>query len=162
MPELQFISFTPSELLTKRTHARIARDVLRRLARHHIQVRMAKHYQEVPETAPGGAYGYARRSPRYLDRKRKRFGHEKPNVFTGRERNYVRNTARITGTQHRSRLYLLRLHTRRQELSDQHGRELAAFSPAEALEMRDQAHGWYAEEANRPENRRKRAPKQTI
>lgn len=160
--EIAFIKLEQSELVTQRTHARIAREVMRRIAQDHIQNRMGKHYEVGPETEPGGAYGYVPRTPAYLRRKLQTHGHQKPNVFTGQERNYVRNTAKITATQTRSRLYLKRLHTRRQVLSDQHEIELSAISPAERSDIVVLAHQWYQDEAAKPENQRQRAPKQRI
>lgn len=162
MAEINYIEFTPSPLLTQRMHAKLAREALRRAAHYHLHTRLGKHYKDIPETAPGGAYGYRRRTKKYLDRKRKKRGHQLPNVYTGSERNFVRNTGRITATQNRSRLYLRRKHIRRQELSDEHARELAAFSPEERREIVAQAHEFYLDAANHPDNQRQRAPKRRL
>lgn len=160
--EIAYIEFQPSELLTQRMHAKLARESLRRAAHHHVQVRLGKHFQNVPETEPGGAYGYLPRTAKHQARKQKKFGHNLPNVFTGRERNQLRNQSRIAATQYRSTLYLKRTHTREPTASLQHKREILAISTPERIEIQRQVHEWYLEQANKPENHRKRAPKQRI
>jgi hypothetical protein len=157
-PEIAYIDFTPSELLTQRMHARLAREALRRAAHHHLYVRMGKHFREEPETAPGGGYGYEKRGERYEKQKLKRFGHRRPNDRTGKLKKQIRANSTITATQHRSRL-LLRGYF---PLTEQRRSELEAITPAERSEIQHQAHQFYLEEANKPENQRQRAPKQRI
>lgn len=160
--EIAYIDYRPSELLTKRMHAKLAREALRRAAHHHVQVRLGKHFQNVPETEPGGVYGYLPRTAKHQARKQQKFGHNLPNVYTGRERNQIRNQSRIAATQYRSTLYLKRTHTREPQASLQHRREILAISLPERIEIQRQVHEWYLEQANKPENQRQRAPKQRI
>jgi hypothetical protein len=157
-PEIALITFEPSALLTQRMHATLAREALRRAAHHHLYVRMGKHFREEPETAPGGAYGYTERSRRYNKSKKSKFGHTRPNDRTGKLKRQVRSNSTITATQHRSRLYLRGYFP----LNDQRRKELEAISPAERSEITLQAHQFYVEAANKPENQRQRAPKRRV
>lgn len=167
-PAITTITLQQSDLVTGRMHAKLARESLRLAAHHHLYVRMGKHFREEPETAPGGEYGYAARSRRYNERKRRQFGHTRPNDRTGKLKRHIRSNSTITATQHRSRLMMrgyFELNvkgSKNRGMNDDRRKELEAISPAERGEINAQAHQFYIDEVNKPENQRQRAPKRTI
>ena len=63
-----------------------------------------KHFERNPETAPGGAYGYEKRTRKYQISKAKRAGHQKPLVLSGRMKQAVLSGAKITATAKRGRI----------------------------------------------------------
>lgn len=139
-------------IVTKRTHARIMRDVWRTLMLRHRDHRLGKHYQDIAETRPGGAYHYERRNEKYQEAKLKLKGHQKPLVWSGRMSRYIRNNSRITATQKRGRLVARNYFP----LTAQRRDEIEAFSPAEEREITQGARRLYLKEAAKPENRRQR------
>lgn len=93
------------DIVSKRGHARIMREVNRASGQRHIDERLPRHFAAVPETTPGsGGYRYRRRSAGYSQRKLRKHGHRKPNVFTGELRDSVLSKAKLTATQHKWRV----------------------------------------------------------
>lgn len=94
------------DLMTRRDANVVSRGVMRALGRHHLRVNLPKHFEEGPETYPGaGGYGYRKRSKRWQNIKRRKYGHTKPNVATGRMRDAVLRGSRLTATATRWRIY---------------------------------------------------------
>lgn len=148
------------QLVTKRTHARIMREVLRATMLNHRNKRLGKHFQDIPETKPGGAYGYERRQPEYQRRKLQKKGHNRPLYWSSALARFVRNNGTITATQHRARMKTPRLPKRSDVLAAQFAREIEAISRDEAdREISAEIHGRYLKEANKPQNQRQRRAK---
>lgn len=143
--------------VTDRTHARLMEESLRKIASNHRFVTLGKHFKKNAETAPGGAYGYVARSPKYVQTKLRRFGTDEPNVRTKRLQRAAKNNSRVTATQYRSRLYIKGYFP----LNDQRRRELEAITPQEVRDATQLGVSTYQELVNRPENRRKRAKRIT-
>lgn len=149
-----------TRLVTKRSHARIMREVLRATMLNHREKRLGKHYKDIPETKPGGAYGYEPRGAKYIQRKARKKGHNKPLVWSGQLQRFVRNNGQITATQHRARFKTPRLPKRSNVLIAQFAREIEAISRDEAdREIPAEIHGRYLKEAGKPENQRERRAK---
>lgn len=90
------------QTVTVRTHARIVRDVLKESMVDHLEHRMPGHFEQGAERK----YNYRKRSSKYLKRKLRKVGHQIPLVYTGRtKRDLIASKHRITGTQHKARLY---------------------------------------------------------
>jgi hypothetical protein len=93
-----------SNLLTKRGHAKLMRDLLRETLEEHRDQKLPKHFERNADTAPGGGYGYSARTAKYQRRKAKQAGHQIPLVLTGRLKQAIMSGVKITATQHRSQL----------------------------------------------------------
>ena len=124
-----------SRLLTKRAHNQIQNKVNRELMEKIRDELWPKHFQNVPETSPGGGgYRYAKRTQRYQRYKQKKYGHNLPLVLTGALRAGIRSSATITATANRGTLkshspHFLRLRNKREleVISDREGRQLAEW-----------------------------------
>lgn len=138
--------------VTDRLHAQLVRASLRKSAEKHVQVTLGKHFQDVPETQPGGEYGYTARGKKYNMQKLKKFGSRLPLVRTGKLRRYVRNNKKITATQNKATVYLRSYFP----LTDQRRKELEALSAADLQFAEKTARDHYNTEAAKPENQRKR------
>lgn len=93
------------EGLTARKHAHLMRKLNRQWASRQRYQRLPKHFEEVPETAPGsGGYRYKRRSAEYTRKKQKQKSHKRPNVYTGRLRAAVLANVKVTATQNGANL----------------------------------------------------------
>lgn len=89
-----------AELVTARGHNEIMRECNRGLLERHRDRNLPRHFE-------GGAtsrYGYAKRSAKYTARKRKKYGHSIPMVFSGRLRAEIRQNVKITATRNGGRL----------------------------------------------------------
>ena len=100
------------------------------------------HRQTLPQHFERSAkrkYGYETRSPRYTHRKRKRFGHADPLVYTGDMRRMVLRMVRIAGTAKRVRAVLTGpryFYAYRKDANQpDKAAELTATTDAEANEM---------------------------
>ena len=87
--------------LSSRAHSQIMRQILRNVMTRHQYERLPKHFEELAYTE----YGAQQRSAKYNERKQKKYGHQKPNVKTGKLRRSVLNKVKITATQHKANLY---------------------------------------------------------
>jgi hypothetical protein len=160
MPVIQYIEFDQAENLTDRMHATAMRESLRYGAHRHVDVRLKKHFQDCPETQPGGAYGYEQRNVKYKKSAVRKYGPEaaQPNVRSKKLRNSIGNDTRarkgITATQNRSRIVLKAYFP----LTAQRRSELEAISPQECREISDDVRGFYVDfvQKNRRLRRRKR------
>lgn len=116
----------------QRSHATAMKEALRAVAVRHANVTIGKHFKNVPETAPGGAYGYVKRDPKYLERKRRKKGTTDPFVFSGNTKKEQRAalSSRITATQWKSTLKLVSPHI----LRPQQWKELRAVTLEELKE----------------------------
>lgn len=119
--------------VTKSGHAKIMKRLNASWMWRHAHDRLPKHFENVPETAPGsGGYRYKRRSTKYLKRKLRKHGHKRPNVATGILRQSVLSKVKITATQHKSRL--VTRGTTEHRLQNWQRREIAAVSLKERRE----------------------------
>lgn len=93
-----------SEVLTKRGIGQIQRNANRTAMVEHKIHNLPLRFESNNLTRPGGPLSFKSRSGNYTKRKRNKYKHEKPNVFSGALRQAVLTTARVTATQKRSRL----------------------------------------------------------
>jgi hypothetical protein len=148
------ITFEVNEdLCTERGHRRIMNQLLREEMEHHRDARIPKHFDGSPETTAGvGGYGYKARSRKYQRQKLKKFGHNTPLVYSGRLRDSIRQSSKITATANRcswkARSYF--------PLKPERRAEIEAVSNRERIEIAKSVEKKYAEQAARPENRRQR------
>jgi len=150
MPPL--IKFTVQQrLVNKRRHGEIMRVGFERVLVNHVNTTLGKHFKKVPETEPGGAYGYAPRSSKWQARKLALTGQNLPNVFTGRMRRTLRANTRITKTQTRGRIYLRNYFP----MKDQQRAELEAITPEEKTAMVAMFREVYVAESRKTPRKRK-------
>lgn len=145
----------------KRAHTRLVRESLGKVARNHLYKTMGDHFKVNAKTAPGGPYGYKQRSPEYVKFKQRTFGHNLPNVATGKLKRSIRNNSRITSTSTKTTIYLKGVNRSKREdrnftASEQQWRELKAITPDEMRDAEQLAVDTYRKEAAKPENQSKR------
>ena len=143
--------------VTDRTHAKLMEESLREIASNHRFVTLGKHFKHNAETAPGGAYGYVARNPKYVRSKLRKHGTDEPNVASRKLQRAAKNNSRVTATQYRSRLHIKGYFP----LNDQRRKELEAITPQEVRDATQLGVSTYQELVNRPENRRKRSKRIT-
>lgn len=141
----------------KRKQAQILREGMRRIAQNHRLVTLGKHFSKVPETQPGGAYGYVARNAKYVAKKLARFGTDDPNVRTGALKRSTRNNSVVTATQYRSQLLI----KAPRAMKEQQRRELEAITPLEVLNAQGFGRTYVLKEFWNPKNRLKRKRKLT-
>lgn len=139
--------------VTDRQHTTLVRESLRYAANRHKNVTLGKHFKDIPETRPGGAYGYVERSAKYRETKLKKFGASAPLVLTGKLRRVVRNNSIVRATSTRGATLYIRGYF---PLNAQRRKELEALSPADVQFAQEQAREFYRKESTKPANRRKR------
>ncbi len=126
--------------LSPRKHASLMRDLNREVLTNHSIKTLPKHFESNANTRPGGEYGYDTRSVKYTRTKRKKYGHAKPNVYTGKLRDAVLSKVRIEATQNKA---TMRTHgTPEHRLSSKQQREIEAVSIPE----RDEYARWQGRE----------------
>jgi len=86
--------------LTARAHARLMREINRRVMERHVAERLPKHFTDEAYAE----YGARRRGAEYDKYKKRKFGHAWPNVRTGSLKKNLRH--KITATQYGSKLVL--------------------------------------------------------
>lgn len=136
-----------SRLVTKRTHAKLMRELNIEVMKNHLRDTIPKHFEDIPETKPGGDYNYDARSEATNRRKRKRWGHARPNVDSGLLKRAVIGRARVTGTQHRSRLIMSG--TPRHRLSDKQRLEIEKVPGNERVALARWMEKQYAKRVDR-------------
>ncbi|MCA9017266.1 MAG: hypothetical protein KDA77_18180, partial [Planctomycetaceae bacterium] len=100
------------------------------------------------ETYPGaGGYRFKERTKRYIKRKKKQVGHNKPNVLTGRLRKMVLSGSVITATQYNARLRARSYFP----MKEWHRRELEVISNKEQRELAKKYKKDYIGLANKPQ-----------
>lgn len=87
-------------LITPRKHGQLMKLLLRESMAFQRDINLDRHFQVGAESR----YGYAKRGKRYMIRKAKKYGHQKPLVFSGRMQRDLKSSVRITATQHRATL----------------------------------------------------------
>ena len=140
-----------------RKMAQIQREAMRIIAQNHRLVTMGKHFRKVPETAPGGAYGYVPRNAKYMARKLKRFGTDDPNVRTGQLQRATRNNSIVRATQFRSTLQI----KAPRAMKEQQRRELEAITSEEVSDAQTLGREYLVKQYAMPENQAKRKRKLT-
>jgi hypothetical protein len=136
-----------TRLVTKRSHNRILNQINHELMERIRDRLWPKHFTNCPETEPGGAYGYTRRTRKYQDEKFKKYGQSLPLVLSGAFRATVGPSASVTATANSATLrshspHFMRLRNRL---------ELEAISHDELKELAEWAKGRYVELANSPQ-----------
>lgn len=141
--------------LTKRNHGRIMKEILQKSVSYHAAFVLPRHFQDVPETHPGsGGYNYRSRTTKYTRQKQRKYGHKKPNVYSGELRNSVLSKIKITATQHIGRLTTRG--TMKSRMADWQKREITIISKREAVQYRKEWAKTYKRLARSPQYRRKR------
>ena len=136
--------------LTPRNHARLMRDINRRIMERHAKQRLPNHFEE----AAYSLYDARQRDSRYVQTKRKRRGHNRPNVKTGRLRRSVLSRVKITAPQYGSRL--ITRGTVKSRLQDWQKREIAVLAKQEIASERRRQASEYRRGALSPQYARKR------
>lgn len=138
--------------LTARAHARLMREINRRVMERHRDQRLPQHF----ENAAYSEYGARQRDPKYNAQKlRSRYiGHIRPNVKTGRLRRAVLKNVKITATQHGSKLRTRG--TVKNRLANWQRREIAMLSKKEIRQERKRQASEYKHGATSPQYSRKR------
>lgn len=140
-----------ADLFTARGHNEAMREVNREVLVKQWVTNLPKHFK-------GGAserYGYRRRSAKYVERKRKKYGHSIPLVWTGGTRDAVLANVKITATRNGGRLK-----TRgRMPMSAEMRGEIERITPDEIRELTDFAGRIYLQKARSPRFRRLRKKK---
>jgi hypothetical protein len=126
---IAFSSTIETELLTKRGISQISRQANRLEMVSHKVNRLPLHFQNVPESRPGGAWGYKARSRKYQIRKARKHGHQKPLVFSGELEQAVLRSAKVTATATRGRISARG--SRKSNLTTQFRDEIEAISSRE-------------------------------
>ena len=145
---------TEADTVTKRSHGQIVRRLNRELMSKHGQSVLPQHFEERPETSPGGVWNYAPRSAAYQERKQKRYGHKRPNVKTGKMRRAVLGKVRVTSTQNKGTL--ITSGSGKHRLQNWQRAEIEAVSPKERRTNALWQQQRYKRLANSPQYRRKR------
>lgn len=91
-------------ILTKRGHNKMMRVLLMEAMQEHRWNTLPQHFERNAKTAPGGEYGYRKRTAKYQRRKAKKVGHQIPLVLTGRLAAMIQSNAKITATSKQARL----------------------------------------------------------
>lgn len=136
-----------SNLFNKRGHKKVMRQLLREMIERHHREKLPRHFERNADTAPGGAYGYAKRTAKYQKRKARQVGHQIPLVLTGRLRDHIQSNVRITATATRARLTTRGYFPMRTEMRA----EIETLSRVEISEMRGLMGLKYVDAAKRPE-----------
>lgn len=126
--------------LSPRRHAKLMRDLNREVLTNHAIKTLPKHFESNAKTRPGGEYGYDTRGAKYTRTKRKKYGHAKPNVYTGKLRDAVLSKARVYPTQYKATLRTRGTPDHR--LSSKQRREVETVS----IDERDEYARWQARE----------------
>jgi len=146
------------EGVTKAGHAKILRQLNREWMERHRDNRLPRHFENVPETSPGGGgYGYRKRSAQYTKQKQRKYGHTKPNVATGELRDSVLAKVKITATQHKSNM--VTRGTREHRLAAWQLKEIAAVSLKERRQEAKLTARNYRKLAKSPQYKAKRKRK---
>jgi hypothetical protein len=141
--------------LTKRNHGQIMKEILQKSVSYHAAFVLPRHFQDVPETHPGsGGYKYRSRTSAYTKQKQRKYGHKRPNVYSGELRQSVLSKVRITATQHIGRLTTRG--TMRSRMADWQKREITIISTREAVQYRKEWAKTYKRLAKSTKYRRKR------
>lgn len=138
-------------LVTQRTHARLLRENVRKAIEYHREIVLPKHFT----IAGAKKYGFTPRTRKTQLVKSKKYGHQLPNVMTGKMRNIVITQSKVTSTQYGGRLY-----ARNYFPMDARRRyEIEQVAVDEQADMAKRIEKWYAVDSNSKTNQRKRRVK---
>lgn len=141
--------------ISKLNHGKLMNDVMRDMGMAHKLRHLPKHFESVPETSVGGAYGYAARSIRWQRRKQREGRPLIANVYTGRMRETVLRNSKVTATQTRARVYVKNYFPMR----DSQRRELEAVTDSEVKFLANRTHKNYANLSKTEKYKRKKRVK---
>lgn len=156
MPLLIEIETTQPPGVSDRNHRKFMRDALKAAAVEHLLKRLPKHFQNVPENRPGGAYGYVAPTKKHMIRKARKFGHQIPNVFTGLERLHVLANSRVTANFRQSKVVIRGLHPKSQEQGRRWRETVAAIADSERPKITQTGHDVYQRDLNQHLSQRQR------
>ena len=145
-----------ASLVTVRSHNRIMNQLYREAMEHHKQVVLPRHFENVPETRPHSAYGYAPRSRRWKKRKA-REGHdpERPLVYKGLMRTIVLRESVVRATKDHGTLTA----SNHYPMTAQRRKEVETLSDREVQRIAGRMQIDYVKKANSPEFARQRGPR---
>ena len=127
-----------SSLFTARGLLIASREGMRLSLLEHRVERLPERFAGGTGTKPGNKYQFRRRSAKYNRRKLRKFGHQKPLVFTGELRDSVLRTARVTATSRQADLKASG--SRKSRLSAEMRREIEFIPPSEEAMFRRTMH----------------------
>lgn len=143
-------------LLTPVNHRRIMNRLYRNALEHHKKVILPRHFEDVPETRPGGAYGYAKRSEKWKKRKaREGKDPERPLFYKGLMRTIVVRESIVRATYKGGSLTAKNYY----DMTTARRHEVEALSNREISRMAGRMKIDYMLLARSDEFRRKRKPK---
>lgn len=160
--QITYIQIDIYDGVKKRAIPRAKKSGFLKVLNNHRNVTLGKHFKNVSETQPGGAYGYAKRDPKYTQMKQKRYGHTLPNVATGRMRNGIRNNSIPRATKDKGTLQIKAparktgRSDRNFSMTEQQRDEITAVSDQEWNDMGDMMRLHVSTELSKPENKLKR------
>lgn len=140
-----------ADLFTARGHNEAMREVNREVLERQRDRNLHKHFQ-------GGAterYGYRKRTAAYIRRKRKKYGHSIPLVWTGGTRDSIRQNVKITATKNGGRLKS----KGRMPMSAEMKSEIERITKDEMSDLLEFATNRYVQKAGSERFRRKRKKK---
>lgn len=135
------------QLYTARGHAKVMRFVNRSTIERWRDQMLPTHFENNSLTRPGGPYGYQPRAAKTRRLKQRKFGHQQPNVQTGKLRDEIRRNSRVTSTQHQGRFKARGYFP----MPAQQRREIEIVTPAQGKALAEFAKDLYAKAASLPE-----------
>lgn len=151
---IAFSASVKTELLTARGVTQISRQANRLEMVSHKVERLPLHFQNVPESRPGGEWGYKPRKKKYQIRKARKFGHQKPLVATGELEQAVLRSAKVTATSKRAKI--IARGSRSSNLTAQFREEIEAITSAEEQQAAENWGETFTTLANDPRYQKKR------
>jgi hypothetical protein len=136
-----------SQLFTKRGHAKVMRFAFRNRMEFFRDQLLPTHFEVNELTRAGGAYGFARRTAKWMKKKAAAKGHQKPLVYRGNLRAAVLTNSTITATQHRGRFYARATYP----LTDQRRKEIEIIIPGQRTLLASGLRSLYTNAASLPE-----------
>jgi hypothetical protein len=111
------------------------REAMRFVLLEHRVERLPERFTGGSGTKPGGKFRFRRRSATYNEKKQKRYGHQKPLVWSGEMRDNIFRTARVVATSRRAELRASG--SRKSRLSAEMRAEIEYIPPSEETQFRD-------------------------
>lgn len=145
-------------LVTPRVHKQIMNTLFRMELENHKAAILPRHFLDVPETKPHGAYGYAPRKRKWQLRKQREGRGNLPDVYTGGMRTMVVQKSIVRATANGGTL-TAKNHF---PMTIQRRKEMEAISSREQERMGKRIQKNYVTLANHPDFKRKRKPKKRL
>ncbi len=110
------------------------REAMRLVMLEHRVKRLPERFGGGSGTKPGGKFHFRRRSAEYNEKKQKKWGHQKPLVWSGEMRDNIFRTARVVATSRRAELKASG--SRKSRLSAEMRAEIEFIPPSEESQFR--------------------------